>query len=258
MIRVITLFYVLSFLVIMGCETERVIFKGPYFVRFTDASTTQKESHSKPIDIEVHNAGPALDEDIVIAYKISGDAREGIDYTILGERNRVTIKQGEYSGIIQVQLINNANNILRSQDILFTLQTVTTGKRQIGQGESAIGKSFSFTILDDCILGGDYIGHRGSPPVEDITITSTDCVTYTLSNWNVNVFTTSTAMDLKFVDNGDNTLTIPEQEEENLDADHATIKGTGVVDPTNRKIIMTITLVDFTDQPEVSFTLTPN
>jgi hypothetical protein len=65
-------------------------------------------------------------------------------------------------------------------------------------------------------------------------------------------------MDLKFVDNGDNTLTIPEQEEANLDPSLATIRGTGVVDPTTRIITMTITLVDFTDQPEVSFTLTPN
>ena len=65
-------------------------------------------------------------------------------------------------------------------------------------------------------------------------------------------------MDLKFVDNGDNTLTIPEQVEENLAPDQATIRGTGVVDPITRNIIMKITLVDFTDQPEINFTLTPD
>jgi hypothetical protein len=65
-------------------------------------------------------------------------------------------------------------------------------------------------------------------------------------------------MDLKFIDNGDNTLTIPQQEEENLSDDLATIHGTGVVDPTTRNIIMTIILVDFDGSPEISFTLTPN
>jgi len=256
--RGIALFFVFSFLLVTGCETGRVIFRGPYFIRFTEASSPQKESHKAPVGIEVHNAGPALEEDIIIAYTISGNAREGIDYTIMGEPGRIVIKKGEYFGTIQVQLINNSNNILRSQDVIFTLQTVSTGKLQIGQGESAIGRTYVLTILDDCILGGDYIGHRGSQPVPDITITSTDCETYTLSNWNINVFSTATVMDLKFVDNGDNSLTIPDQEEANLNPDLATIRGTGVVDPTTRNIIMTITLVDFADQPQVSFTLTPN
>lgn len=256
----ITSLVLVVLLVITGCETERVIFHGPYFVRFTEESITERESHSAPVNIEIHNAGPALDEDVVIAYTISGDAREGVDFTIAGVRERVTIKSGEYFGTIQVNLINNSNNILRSQDIVFTLQTVSTGKLQIGQGESAIGKTFKFTILDDCILGGDYIGHNGSSPaVGGITITSPDCITpYTLSNWNINIFSTSAIMDLKFIDNGDNTLTIPEQKEENLPDDLATIRGTGAVDPTTRNIIMTITLVDFDGAPEVTFTLTPN
>ena len=256
----ITSLVLIALLVLPGCETDRVIFRGPYFVRFTEGSITEKESHSAPVNIEVHNAGPTLDEDVVVTYTITGDAREGVDFTISGERERVTIKKGEYFGTIQVNLINNSNNILRSQNIVFNLQTISTGKLQIGQGESAIGRTFTFTILDDCILGGDYIGHNGSTPaVGGITITSPDCITpYTLSNWNINIFTTSTIMSLKFIDNGDNTLTIPQQQEDKLPANLATIRGTGVVEPTTRSIIMTITLVDFSGSPEVSFTLTPN
>ena len=64
-------------------------------------------------------------------------------------------------------------------------------------------------------------------------------------------------MDLKFIDNGDNTLTIPEQEEEQIDEELATIRGTGVVDPVTREIILTIMLVDFDDQPEVSIIYKP-
>jgi hypothetical protein len=252
------LLYIFSFALMLGCETDKVIFTGPYFVRFTEAAQTKKESFSNPIEIQVHQAGPASTEEISINYKISGSAREGIDYTIISPREKVIINKGEYKGTIKIQLINNANNILRSQDIIFTLQTVSGSNLQVGQGQSFIGKNFTFTIVDDCILGGTYTGVRGAPAIPNITITSTDCEKYTLSNWNINVFDTSREMDLKFVDNGDNTLTIPEQEEENLAPEVATIKGSGVVDPTNRKIIMTIILVDFKDQPEVSFTPTPN
>jgi hypothetical protein len=251
-------FLYILLLVFSSCETDLVIFSGPYFVRFTEATQTEKESFSKPIEIEVHNAGPALDEDITVTYKISGSAREGIDYTIVTEHGKVSIKKGEYVGQIKIKLINNANNILRSQDIVFTLESVSGGNLQVGQGESFIGKTFTFTIVDDCILGGTYSGARGSSTIPNITVTSSDCEIYTLSNWNINIFTSTTEMDLKFVDNGDNTLTIPQQEEENLNEDLATIKGSGVIDPTTRKIIMTIMLVDFDNQPEVTITLTPN
>src|SRR6478735_3624669 len=110
-----TLLYLLFFALIVGCETERVIFTGPYFVRFTESTRSDKESYSKPIDIEVHNAGPALEDDINISYKITGSAREGVDYTILSDREKVTIEKGGYLGYIKIQLINNANNILRTQ-----------------------------------------------------------------------------------------------------------------------------------------------
>lgn len=77
-----------------GCETEPIIFSGPYFVRFTETSLSTKESNSKPILIEVHQAGDALDEDLNITYKISGNARAGIDYTIAGEAGRGNYKEG--------------------------------------------------------------------------------------------------------------------------------------------------------------------
>jgi hypothetical protein len=252
------LFLYICLIAIFSCETERIVFKGPYFVRFTESAITEKESVSKPFAIEVHNAGPALDEDITIIYKVGGSAREGIDYNFLSERERVVIKKGEYLGNIAIQLINNANNIIRSQDIVLTLLSVNNGNLQVGQGQSFIGKTFTFTIVDDCILGGTYTGVRGSPPVPNIKITSGDCETYTLSNWNVNVFSSTREMDLTFIDNGDNTLTIPQQEEENINEEFSTIKGSGVVDPVTRKIVMTVTLVDFPNEPEVTFTLNPN
>lgn len=247
-------------IIICGCEKDKIIFKGPYFVRFTDATGFDKESVTSDINIEVHNAGPALTEDVTISYSIGGTAREGVDYEIIGDPKKVTIAAGEYVGYITIRLINNANNILRSQTVIFTILTTGLNELQVGQGESAIGKSYTFTIFDDCILGGTYNGKQttGRTVYPDLTIASTDCINYTCSNWNLGVFNTSTAMDLTFVDNGDNTLTIPQQEEENLDASLATIKGTGVVDPTTRQIRFNIILVDFDEQPEVSLTLTPH
>jgi hypothetical protein len=250
----------LAVALILGCQTEEHLFKGPYFVRFTNTSLTQKESYSKPIPIEVHNGGPALDKDITIAYAISGNAREGIDYRILPPRGLITIKKGAYVGTLQVQLINNANNILRSQDIIFTLITVSTSERQIGQDVSGIGKNFTFTIVDDCILGGTYIGQKDAitVPVNNITITSQNCEQYTLSNWDMGFFTFTATRHLNFIDNGDNTLTIPDQKESTLPTNLATIRGSGIVDPVTRKINMKITLVDFAKQPVLSFTLTPD
>lgn len=249
----------LTFLVVGGCVTEPIIFKGPYHVRFTEESAFARESFSKPINIEVHNAGPAPTEDVVVHYTISGSAREGVDYKILGTRGQVVIAKGKYAGNIQLQLINNANNILRSQDVIFTLSNVEDSNLEVGLGKSAIGKSFTFTIFDDCILNGYYIGKRGfAPSVEGITITSEDCERYLLSNWDVNIFDSAFDMDLTFIDKGDNTLLIPEQEEDSLPEDLATISGTGYVDPITRKINMTITLMDFDGAPQVSFTLTPD
>ena len=253
-----TLIFFLTLLLTVGCETVPVIFTGPYFVRFTERSQSVLESFSKEILIEVHQAGTALENDLIINYEISGSARAGIHYKINGEAGKVVIKKGEYFGNISVSLINNSNNIIRSQDLVITLQATNNENRKIGQGESNIGSAYTLTIIDDCILGGNYIGQRNSVNVSGIKITSSDCEAYVLSNWNVNVFNDDTPMDLRFVDNGDNTLTIPAQEEQNLDPSQATIQGFGVVDPATRKIIMTITLVDFTNQPQVTITYIPD
>lgn len=243
-----------------GCETDPIIFKGPYFVRFTEAEGFSKESNTETILIETHMAGPVQDEDVVVHYSISGNAREGIDYEILGTRGEVTIEAGEYFGTIELNLINNANNILRTQDVVFTLQYSDEETLQIGQGESAIGKTFTYTIIDDCILGGTFKAKRGSTTYNGISITSQDCEVYTVSNWNINlssILDTSQEMDLTFIDNGDNTITIPEQEEENLDAEVATISGIGTVDPITRVITLTITLEDFPNEEPVTITYTP-
>lgn len=251
---------VLLLLFIAGCETDRIIFNGPYHVRFTQATGFSKESVTDTVKIEVHNVGPAPAEDITIGYTIGGDAREDVDYVILENRKKVTIPAGEYFGYIKILLINNANNILRSQNIILTLQSTTVDKLEVGQGTSQIGNTYTFTIFDDCILGGIYTGRRSanSTAYEDLSVTGvtgSDCNEYVLSNWNIDIFSSSTVMDLSFKDNGDNTLTIPEQEETELDADLATIFGTGVVDPTTGEILLKITLKDFDNSPEVSFTL---
>lgn len=236
-----------------GCETDKLLFEGPYFIRFTETTLTKKESSIETVKIEVHNAGPALDKDLSIAYSISGSAREGVDYKMVSERGIVTIKKGEFFGYIEVQLINNANNILRSQDVVFTLLTVSDNSVEVGQGIAGIGNTFTFTIQDDCILSGPYTGTRSafSVPTKGITISSTDCENYLLSNWNINLFSPPFDYSLTFVDNGDNTLTIPEQDD---------LKGDGTIDPITGKITMNLTFIGLDDGVDVTTTifLTPD
>jgi hypothetical protein len=260
--QILSLALMIGMSVTMACETERHLFEGPYFVRFTDDALTQKESHSSVINIEIHNAGPAPKSDVVINYSIGGTARLGVDYTILGTPGQVKIKSGEYKGNIQVQLIDNANNILRSQTAVFTLITIQDDKDllQVGQGKSQIGKSFTLTIQDDCILGGDYYGihDSGDVPIENITVTSSDCEHYTLSNWDIYIFTFADIRALTFIDNGDNTITIAPQKDPTLPDGQNTIDGFGVVDPATRIISITVRLVDFDGQPSFTFNLIPD
>src|SRR5688572_29497423 len=126
-------------LLLMGCETDKIIFSGPNHIRFTKTAITEKESYSRIIQLEVHVAGPVPDDDLSIGYSIGGNARENVDYVILGERGKVLIEEGEYFGYIEIQLINNSNNIIREQDIILTLTNVNDGKLSIGQGEGDIG-----------------------------------------------------------------------------------------------------------------------
>ncbi|HYC86633.1 MAG TPA: hypothetical protein VEB86_15480 [Chryseosolibacter sp.] len=251
---------VFAWLLLLACETDPILFEGPYHVRFSNESETLRESHSKIINVQVHVVGPAPDENLTVRYTISGNAREGVDYVIVGERGELVIPKDKYFGNIQVQLINNSNNIIRSQDIVFKLTGTADGDVQVGQGKSNLGDSFTLTILDDCILGGTYKGVRSSfsIPVEGIQVTSQDCETYQLSNWNVDFFNTPFEMDLVFIDNADNTLTIPEQEEDLFPTDLATIMGTGTVDPSTRVMEFTVILVDFEGQPELTFKLIPD
>ena len=246
----------------MACEPDKHLFEGPYFVRFTDDALTKKESFSAPIKIQVHNAGPAPKGDVVINYSIGGTARQGVDYVINGTPGKVKIKSGEYFGTIEVQLINNSNNILRSQDVVFTLVTIEndTDGLQVGQGKSQIGKTFTLTIQDDCILGGNYYGIHDNTdvPIDGITITSPDCQTYTLSNWDIYIFQFAQVRSLTFVDNGDNTITVPPQHDTSLGTSNNTIDGSGVVDPTTRGITMTVRLVDFDGSPSFTFHLIPD
>lgn len=237
--------FLILVLLTFSCETERIIFKGPYHVRFTDIALIEKESYSKPLKIEVHNVGPALDQNIIISYSIQGSAREGVDFVIVSESRSVTIEAGEYFGYIEMQLINNANNILRSQDVIFTLNTVNTSSLRVGQSEGGIGKAFKLTINDDCILGGFYRGTRDnlSTPLTGINLTSSDCEDYLVSDWNIqkpfgldHLF----GFSLTFKDNGDNTLTIPNQKPPEFFDDEKNIEGSGTVNPVTREIRLTI------------------
>lgn len=244
-------------LLLLGCETEKIIFSGPNHVRFTNTVLNQKESYSRLIQLEVHVAGPVPNEDLMVSYSIGGNARENVDYIILGERGKVLIKEGEYFGYIDLQLINNANNIIREQDIVLTLTNVDDTNLSVGQGEAGIGKQCIFTIVDDCILSGYYKGRQSSLqiPVEDITITSQDCETYRLSNWNINdinfVLGDPFDYELNFIDNGDNTLTVPAQ-----DAGYP-IHGIGTVDVTKNKFSFTITVETSNGDVVVEFELNP-
>lgn len=251
----------LSFLLLavaFACEQTDVnrTFEGPYYVRFTDTTLTYKESYSKPVAIAVHNTGPQLSQPITVNYTISGTAREGKEYTIVGTKGTVVIPANKSTGAISVQLINNANNILDAQTLTFTLTGVQPSSLQVGFGkENIIGKSLTLTIQDDCLLGGSYVGSGriGSQTytASDPTITSGDCKNYVLSNWNIGltnfvVVGSSTLFGfnaekptLTFVDNGDNSLTVPTQVNASLGT-NGSLSGTGAWNPRNRQITLNL------------------
>lgn len=244
--------------VAFACEQTDVnrTFEGPYFVRFTDTTLTYKESYSKPVAVEVHNTGPQLSQPITVNYTISGTAREGKEYTIVGTKGTVVIPANKSTAAISVQLINNANNILESQTLTFTLTGVQPSSLQIGFGkDNVVGKSLTLTIQDDCLLGGSYVGSgrvgTQTYTASDPTITSTDCKNYVLSNWNIGlsnfvVVGNSTLFGfnaekpaLTFVDNGDNSLTIPTQTSADLGT-NGSLSGTGAWNPRNRQITLNL------------------
>jgi len=253
-IKILSLILVVTSALTISCETKEILFNGPYFIRFTEESQTMKESYTPTIKVEVHNAGPAPTSDVTIDYVIGGSAREGVDYVITSTRGKVKIKAGEYLGYITLSLINNSNNILNSQDVTLTLLGVENRiDLQVGQGATQMGRTFTLNIQDDCILGGNYYGQKTNQdvPVEDITISSLDCINYTLSNWDIGIFGLPTVRPLVFIDNGDNTLTIEPQEDQSV----GTIDGSGVVDPATNTITFTLRMVDEDGQPTYTFQL---
>lgn len=233
----------------VACDKQDIdrTFEGPYFVRFTDTTLTYKESYSKPISIQVHNVGPQLDQPITITYTVTGTARSGKDYTIQGKEGTVIIPAKASTGNIVVKLINNANNILESQSLTFTLTSVQPSTLQVGFGkDNIVGKQFKLTIQDDCLFGGFYTGTQKygnqTATVSDIEIASTDCKTYTLSNWNIGIpFFSFDAIhpQLTFVDNGDNSLTVPSQTNSELGSTDR-IEGNGAWNPRNRVITLNL------------------
>jgi hypothetical protein len=218
------------------------------------------ESDTDIIEIQIHYNGPALPkDDITVFYSISGDARENIDYRILSEAGKVIIDDDYNFGIIEVEMINNANNILRSQDLILTLNVASPGYVGIGQNENGPNKIFTLTIEDDCILGGRYLGlvDDFSVPEEDIFILSNDCEEYFLTNYAIGEFTFFGNRPLFFMDNNDNTLTVPEQKDDWFPDSLATIRGFGVVNPATNEMIFNIEFVDFGDST-FSFKLVPD
>lgn len=252
---------------IFSCEKEEIIYEGPFHVRFTDSTATFKESHPDIIEVLVHNAGPQLDVDLDISYVVGGSAREGKDYEFVTEKGMVSIDDGESFGVIQIRLLNNANNILDEQTI--ELKLIAVNNRDITIGQGKIGRRYVLTIKDDCILGGVYIAQYTNdtqvPPVRNVTITSNDCIEYRVSNWDANLLFTELFQygfflplerDLIFIDNLDNTITIPQQAEETL-PENNTISGTGAFNPSNGVITLNIRLEDIPEAPVIQISYTP-
>lgn len=236
--------------VVVACEEQDIdrTFEGPYFVRFTDSSLTYKESYNKVVSIKVHNVGPQLDEPITIHYTVAGTAREGKDYAIEGTKGTVTIPAKQSFGEIKVKIINNANNILEAQTVLFSLTDVQPASLRVGFGKDGLlGKNITFTIEDDCLLSGTYTGTlrlgNQTVSVPDIDIISADCKTYTVTNWNIGLFSfEAIKARLTFTDNGDNSLTIPVQSNSELAPPRDTISGNGSWNPQNRQITLNVRL----------------
>lgn len=233
----------------VSCEEQDLdrTFQGPYFVRFTDSTLTFKESRTTPVLVRVHNVGPLLSQPITVNYTVSGSAREGRDYTLPDTKGTVIIPANKSFGEIPVRLINNANNILESQSLTFTLTGVQPGSLQVGFGkDNIVGRKFTLTIQDDCLFGGLYTGTQlisgRTFGVQDVEVTNTDCKEYTLSNWNINspLFSFNAEKPtLRFIDNGDNTITIPAQVNALLGSTD-TLRGNGAWNPRDKKITLIV------------------
>lgn len=257
-------FLILSFIILagfwlVGCEEERIVYEGSSFVRFSDSTLNYKESYSKAIKIRVHNGGKVLNESINVSYVVGGTAREGKDYRIEGTKGTVIIPVGQSFGEVTVYLLNNANNILESSTIELTITAAKPAdKVQVGFGKSGMGNKIVFTIKDACIMDGIYTGQLPVNATQafqlaDIEIFSTDCKRYTVSNINVGLLGFQQFFNwdnpvsfeaerptLDFIDNGNNTLTIPQQVIPEFASGYDTLSGTGVWNPVNKRITLNI------------------
>lgn len=268
LIHKVSSFVLVLFLIsLIACEEQKILFEGPSFVRFTDTTLVYKESIGQPITVQVHVVGKPVSKAVTVSYTVGGTAREGRDYVIEGTKGIVTIPANKYFGTITVRLINNANNILDSQNIVFTITDVTPSTDlQVGFGkDNKIGKTLTLTVQDDCLLSGFYTGSRQgyNAVVNNIEISSLDCKEYTVANWNVGVFDfNATKARINFIDNGDNTLTIPTQVSPDLSSPYDTLRGTGLWNPQTRAIRLNIRLkfpVSATKDTTITvpFTFTP-
>ncbi|MDJ1503326.1 hypothetical protein [Xanthocytophaga agilis] len=240
---------------VFSCEADKITFQGPYHIRFTDTVATIKESYPQVIKVQIHNVGPQLDEAVTVKYLIGGTAREGIDYTILGTKGTVVIPANQSFGEIQLRLINNANDRLESQTVIFTLTDVSPTSLIVGFGKNNnIGRRMTYTIEDDCILGGYYIGTRkiGSSTitVPNVQVTSADCNEFLLSNWNIGL-ANRTDFDifsfdadhptLRLIDKKDNSIEIPAQNNSYFNSS-IELSGTGSWNPQNGNLLLNIQL----------------
>ena len=246
-----------------ACEKKETIFEGPYHVRFTRSDTTVRESYTRTLRLAVHYAGPQLATPIRISYLVGDSAREGIDYRFVSEKGKVVIPANQSIGYIQLQLINNANNILETQEIRLTLVEAEPANVRIGFGSGEIGKTMRFTIVDECFLSGTYSGTNtlATTPRQypGIQITSTDCKEYTLTNWNLGLFgLNAVRTDLTFIDNGDNSITIPAQVESELSAPRDTISGSGFYNPLDQSITFNVQLKVLTRDRQQDSTIVLN
>lgn len=126
-----------------SCEEELTIFKGPYHVRFSSASSSVNENATTATTVKLHFAGPAPKEAISIEYSVSGGTA-GTDFTLTGG-SALTIPAGEFFTSFTVAPINN---LIASGNKVITFEiTSVSGGNTAGLG--LVGKKFAYTIVDD-------------------------------------------------------------------------------------------------------------
>ena len=245
---------IVAVVMMTSCEQEYITYEGPNYIRFTDTTVTYKESFGKVIPIQVHLVGEPQSQDIEVQYALSGSAIEGRDYSIEGKKGTVIIPANSFKGVINVNLINNSNNILRSQDLVFTLLSASASSEvQVGTGKyKSMGASMRLVIQDDCLFGGFYSGMRAqsNAKVLDVEVYSQNCEDYYLSNWNIDILSfKAERLSLQFKDNGDNSITIPKQLNVSIGD---SLYGNGAWDPRSKRIVLNVKIRQEDEQGVVS------